>query len=534
MRLSNFLSNCWQQVPPLWLVALLALALWGGGYVRRGLWEPDEARYAYVAREMQQNGHWFVPHVNGELYPDKPPLIFWMINAASTLTGGRITGVSTRLPSLLGAILALWVVTRLMERWRGTRAAWRALLILPSIFMFWQEGGIDALLCGLVLLSVYFLLSSWEGHRTRREVLAYLCAGLSVFAKGPVGLALPMGLVLVIALASDRRSELKRSHWLWGPVVALTIPGAWLLVAWLQHAPTEYFAAVFGEKSFGRAIQSTNHPRPFYYFFLRFPFEGLPWTIFLPISIAALAKRHRPLLRMLSAWGLFVICFFSLFVCKRNVYILVAYPALAMLVGSAWEDFALLPRRWVTVTGGIAMGMVYLMAVAATTALFIPQLPINRMLLVPSALILLAGSVVLFRLFRRERLGLRWFVAYCGLMLMLQISVATVVFPGLNKLKGPVDAARAVQACVAPDQPIYLYQQQLAIFPLYAERSGRQIESVEALQTILTDHPQVVVVFLEKHWQSLETVLKASRVAHPFKMGKKSLVWVEFTQQPQI
>ena len=64
--------------PPAWLLIALAIVLWGGGYLRRGLWEPDEARYAYVAREMREGGHWFIPHLHDELYPDKPPLMFWL------------------------------------------------------------------------------------------------------------------------------------------------------------------------------------------------------------------------------------------------------------------------------------------------------------------------------------------------------------------------------------------------------------------------------------------------------------------------
>jgi 4-amino-4-deoxy-L-arabinose transferase-like glycosyltransferase len=72
------LNSLTRSIPPLWLLVLLALALWGGEFARRGLWEPDEARYAYVAREMRQGGHWFVPHINGVPYPDKPPLMFWL------------------------------------------------------------------------------------------------------------------------------------------------------------------------------------------------------------------------------------------------------------------------------------------------------------------------------------------------------------------------------------------------------------------------------------------------------------------------
>ena len=53
--------------------ALLFLPGLGG----RDLWNPDEARYAVVAREMLERGDLFVPHLNGEVYTQKPPLLFW-------------------------------------------------------------------------------------------------------------------------------------------------------------------------------------------------------------------------------------------------------------------------------------------------------------------------------------------------------------------------------------------------------------------------------------------------------------------------
>jgi len=66
---------------PFFLLFLLALFLWGGEYARRDLWAPDEARFALVAREMREGGHWLVPFRQGEFYAHKPPLMFWLINA---------------------------------------------------------------------------------------------------------------------------------------------------------------------------------------------------------------------------------------------------------------------------------------------------------------------------------------------------------------------------------------------------------------------------------------------------------------------
>ena len=70
------------------LLAFLAALLYLPGLGNHALWNPDEARYAEVAREMRLLGEWFVPHLNGEVYSQKPPLLFWLINLASLVTAG--------------------------------------------------------------------------------------------------------------------------------------------------------------------------------------------------------------------------------------------------------------------------------------------------------------------------------------------------------------------------------------------------------------------------------------------------------------
>ena len=62
------------------LIILAALFLFGlniGGY---DLWAPDEPRFAEVSREMMLTSDYLSPHVNGEPYLEKPPLLFWAIS----------------------------------------------------------------------------------------------------------------------------------------------------------------------------------------------------------------------------------------------------------------------------------------------------------------------------------------------------------------------------------------------------------------------------------------------------------------------
>ncbi len=520
------LRNMMRSVPPVWVLLLLSVTLWGGEFVRRGLWEPDEARYAYVAREMRASDQWFVPHINGKPYPDKPPLMFWLINASSLLTGGHINGVSVRLPSLLGSILTLWVVTRLLARWHSTEAAWRAMLILSTTFLFWQEGGwgrIDALLCGLVMMSAYFFFASLDGRQWRRECLAYLFAGLAMLAKGPVGLIVPMGIFALGAAVSGDSRKLKRSHWLWGPMLALSIPAVWLLVAWRQDAPADYFAAMFGEKSFGRAIESKGHDRPFFYFLWHFPLELLPWSIFAPAALAAFSDRC--LKRRLVGWIGFVVALFSLFVCKRNVYILAAYPAAAMLIGAAWDDILRLSRRWKMSTAIAASGLIWLLACTAVVAVFAGPISFNRVVIIPSACVLFLGGWLVTRLTWHEPLSDKWLLLLCSTFFFFQMTVSALVLPALNMLKGPVEAAAVIRARLPQDEPVYLYQCQLAIIPLYAQRPGREIHSINELKRVVSRPFDAVIIFRERQWDEVRSEIgKSVRVVREFSMGHKRLV----------
>ena len=66
----------------------------------RSLENHDYVRHAEVAREMIRSGEWVVPHLNGEVYIDKPPLVFWLIALPSSIYGG-VTPFLARLPSVL-------------------------------------------------------------------------------------------------------------------------------------------------------------------------------------------------------------------------------------------------------------------------------------------------------------------------------------------------------------------------------------------------------------------------------------------------
>ncbi len=59
------------------LIATAALILYLPGLGRPALWEPDEGRYAEIAREMYLSGDYVTPRDDFVRYFEKPPLVYW-------------------------------------------------------------------------------------------------------------------------------------------------------------------------------------------------------------------------------------------------------------------------------------------------------------------------------------------------------------------------------------------------------------------------------------------------------------------------
>jgi 4-amino-4-deoxy-L-arabinose transferase-like glycosyltransferase len=534
------------------LLLLLAVGYWGGEYALRDLWEPDEARFAYVAEEMRADGHWLVPHRHGEYYAHKPPLMFWLMNAAGAVTGTGINAVTARLPTLLGAVAALWSVWMLMVLWgRRAEAPWAA-LICATTYLFWKQGGwgqIDMLLCGLQMLSVYFLFAQGQTRSVKQALLAYVFMGLAILAKGPVGFLVPWGVYLTAKLAAGERADLKRWHWVWGPLVTLVFPAVWLLLVWQSHPPEGYLRELLFAQNLERVQGEFGHRRPFYYFLLHFPLDGLPWTLWLPFAWRALdaSPEDRALRRRLAGWILFVIAFFTLSSSKRNLYILLAYPALAMLIAAGWAGIrkthaarglasALSSLPLVVGIGLVAAGLVSL---GAPTVL-----PVDLRWALAAGVMVLAVTWSIHRALRvdpgAERLTTQSLARLVLPLLIAFASVGTFVLPGLNAIKTPRELIPLAETRLRSGEPLHLYRLNGEIQAWYAGRRGAFVADEAALQQVIATQPHGLIV-AEKGRRGRAPspnqlpLHRLPNVRHgEFQMGGKIMQWAEWSPDTGI
>lgn len=323
----------WTTGTALGLAALLFLWNLGG----HDLWAPDEPYFGEGAREMVADGEWLVPHVNGVVTTDKPPLFFWAI-AVLSLPGGEVTPWTARLPSALAALGSLLLVTRLgrKERWAGGPVAWLAPLVLATTLMFWQKARwaqIDALLCFLVwvALSAFESWRAGEARGRRAGSLFWLAAALAVLAKGPVGLLLPLGIALVTLAADRRLGAWRRFAPVTGPLLFAGLVGAWVAAATLWSGAGYSVWGALREHFLDRAVHGMHHRQPPWYYLEVLPHKLLPWIGLVPGAVLLAWRRRGPVDRFLLVTVLFVVVFFSVSTEKRDLYVLPALPALALL-----------------------------------------------------------------------------------------------------------------------------------------------------------------------------------------------------------
>jgi 4-amino-4-deoxy-L-arabinose transferase-like glycosyltransferase len=327
---------------------LIAAVVLGAGLGLRDPWPPDEPRFALIAKDMVASGEWLIPRVGGVLYPDKPPLFFWLVAAFYVVTGSL--SVALLLPGCLSGLGILWLVYDLARRlWNAQTGLWAgaALLVTVQFPLQMKAGQIDGVLCFWTTLSLYgFCRHLLLGPDWRWYAVAGLACGLGVITKG-VGF-LPFLVLIPWAFAARRGWPLPHidwsgGRWLLAPLAFALAVGLWLIPMLLATSGAadpelgQYRDNILLKQTVTRYADSWGHLKPPWYLFTNaIPPLWLPLSFLLPWLVPAwagdLGKRQAVTL-LLGGWILLVLIFFSLSDGKRSVYILPAVPALALLAG---------------------------------------------------------------------------------------------------------------------------------------------------------------------------------------------------------
>ena len=320
----------------LWLAVGLATLFAVAAVFLRPLIPIDETRYLSVAWEMRLSHDWLVPHLNGEAYSHKPPMMFWLINLAWSVLGDG--AVVARLVPAAFLPLTVWLTGVLGRRIGGPAVGDRAALIAVSFVVFAVTSTLvmfDAMLTATCLTALIGLTLAADGRWLRGFLLFGVMIGLGILTKGPAALIHVMPAALLAPLWGDRRR-----NWLgwYAGVLLATCLGAAIALAWALPAARaggpEFGQMILWGQTTGRMVKAFDHARPVWYFLALAPALLLPWTVSRNLWMAirrGASSDHGPRLHRLpwiAAAGTFVL--FSLVSGKQIHYVAPALPSLAI------------------------------------------------------------------------------------------------------------------------------------------------------------------------------------------------------------
>lgn len=446
------------------VLVLLCGALFAGPVLLRDLWTPDEPRYAEVSREMMLSGDFLVPRTNNEPYYEKPPLLFWFMAAASA-PFGEISAATARIPSLLSALLTVFLTYVLASRLYGSRVAfWSALILVINLRFLIQAttGQIDMLLTALMTLS---LLTFWLWHTERKTkwlLLFYLGIALGLFAKGPPALLFPV--LMSVVFYWGRPKARRELHLISGVIVALVPVAIWLAFARSSALPTgEAAPEAIGRNLFnqtiGRVFLGQSHADAPWYYLKNLPVDLLPWTIFLPWTILYVWKRRKESekMRLLLCWTVPAFLFLSVCIGKRALYLLPLYPALSILLARSVLDLMSSQRSvWRIRTAWCWSATTFLVAILPIVAhLTVLREVAAPQLYIVSFVALMCSIYTMFVATRDGATGLHRTVAVQMSGILVVCSV--VAIPVFNEHKSARELCRPVSDLVAQGVSFDLY-----------------------------------------------------------------------------
>jgi 4-amino-4-deoxy-L-arabinose transferase-like glycosyltransferase len=341
-----------------WKLTFLAIAffyLFGLGSLP--LLGPDEPRYAEVGREMLTRHDLITPTLGGYSWFEKPALLYWLMIASYRVLG--VTEYAARFgPAICGLLTAAFVfwlgrtVARTNAVTEPEMAAylgeWSALVFLSSFgaIAFSRAASFDIVLTMSLTgaLCCFFIWHIAKSHDRRRPWLLapfYFFVGLSLLAKGLVGIVLPFGIIgAYFLLLREWPTRKFAFSLLWGLLLTFLVAACWYGPMIYLHGGT-FIDQFIVQHHFARFLSNKyHHPQPFYFYVPVLLLMVLPWTVVLVAGFASSRRwswRGRgavDLMRVFAlAWVVVPLVFFSLSKSKIPGYILPALPGAALLIG---------------------------------------------------------------------------------------------------------------------------------------------------------------------------------------------------------
>lgn len=351
-----------------------------------------DAVQAQIARNMLTSGDYVTARLDGVVYLEKAPLVYWAIAASYVVFG--VHDWSARIPIALSAVGLCWL-TMAFGAWAlGKRAGFYAGLCMSTcigLFLFTRVLIPDVMLTFTVALSMWAFLRALDEQETHPRFWAFVLAanlGLGLLLKSLIGVVFPVAAGIIYLWINHQLfsgTVWRRLHPVSGALIILLIAAPWHVLATIRNPPYFLFTLHSGPGQYHgffwfffineQLLRFLNqrYPRdyntvPRLYFWLLHLVWLFPWSVYFPavakLSFKPLDRAGKTRLLALC-WTGFMLVFFT-FSTTQEYYTMPCYPALALLLGSAMT----LESKWIR-RGTAVLSVIAAAAGVVTLSLFV-------------------------------------------------------------------------------------------------------------------------------------------------------------------
>ena len=329
-----------------------------------------DAVQAQIAQNMLQSGDWVTAQLDGVPYLEKSPLKYWMMAVSFAVFGTH--DWAARVPMSLATILLAWLVARMAGWALGAQAGLYAGLSVATGLGLWLFTRIlipDVVLTAAIAFTLWGFLRALDRNERRHRWWAlggWASIGVGMLLKGLIAAVFPLGIALLFLLVTGEFRKVeswRRMAILPGLGIMLLIAAPWHVMATLRNPP--WF-------DFTMHSEAGNYRGFFWFYFfnehilrflnLRYPrdYDTVPRSLFWLLHFAwffpwsaffvrAVGLRYRgedrgARMRLLALCWIGVVLGFFSFSTTQEYYSMPAYPAFAILIGSAMAEAG--ERTW--------------------------------------------------------------------------------------------------------------------------------------------------------------------------------------------
>jgi hypothetical protein len=351
-----------------------------------------DAVQAQIARNMLDSGDWVTARLDGVMYIEKAPLIYWMMAACYKIFG--VHDWSARIPVVVSAIGLAWL-TAAFGMWAfGRKAGFYAGLAISTcvgLFLFTRIQIPDVMVAFAMTLSMWAFLRAISADEPHPKRWAYIFAatlGTGLLLKSMIGVVFPVAACLIYLALTQQLRLWTRLRPLEGIAIIVAIAAPWHVLATLRNPPYfdftmhsnpgEYHGFLWFFVMNEQVLRFLNlrYPRdyntvPRIWFWLFHLLWLFPWSVYFPtvLKLSFRPKDRAGQTRLLAlVWTLFILIFFS-FSTTQEYYSMPCYPALALLLGSAMAT----GHRWNWWSTRVLSFILALCAIASATLWFLTR-----------------------------------------------------------------------------------------------------------------------------------------------------------------